>query len=149
MANPQVLLDYCLTRPGDDYAIAAGVPIFNITHGPVLIKYLVGIFTANETTGASTLDFDINGAGVSGGPSGGLGAALIDDQVLCFMDGATACLFSGAGIPASIVTPATPTCHVIAGPGSITIDVAVAKIDGIAFYVVYQRLTSASRIVLA
>jgi hypothetical protein len=148
MANPQVLLDYCLTRPGDDYGVAAGVPIFNIVGGPVLIKYLVGILTVNEATGAATLDFDINGAGVSGGACGSLAAAVIDDQVLCYLDGATACLLSG-GIPASIVTPATPTCHVIASPGTITIDVGAFKIDGIAFYVIYQRLTTAARIVLA
>jgi len=150
MANPQVLQDYCLTRLGADYGVAAGVPIFNIERGPVLVKYLVGILTKDETTGAATLDFDINALGVSAGPCLGMGTALIGDQVLCYLDGATACLLSAvAGTPASIVTPKTPTCHVIAGPGSITIDVAVKKIDGIAFYVVYQRLTTASRIVLA
>jgi hypothetical protein len=149
MANPQILLDYCLRRPGAIYGVAAGIPIFDIVGGPVLIKYLVGILTADETTGASTLDFDINGAGVSGGACGGMAAAVIDDQVLCFMDGATACALSVAGTPASIVTPATPTCHVIASPGTITIDVGAFQIDGIAFYVIYQRLITASRIVLA
>jgi hypothetical protein len=78
-----------------------------------------------------------------------LAAAVIDDQVLCYLDGATACLLSGAGTPASIVTPATPTCFVMASPGTVTLAVAAFGVDGIAFSIVWQKLSPAAEVVLS
>jgi hypothetical protein len=138
-----------LWRPGATYLVAAGTPIFNIIGGPVLIKFLMGILTANEAAGAATLDFDINAIGVTGGACGGMAAAVIDDQVLCFLDGATACALSVGGAPGNIVTPATPTCYVMASPGAVTITVGAFQIDGIGFSIIWQKLNPASEIVLA
>jgi hypothetical protein len=138
--------DRVLWRPGATYLVAVGTPIFNIIGGPVLIKFLMGILTADEAAGAATLDFDINAIGVTGGACGGMAAAVIDDQVLCYLDGATACLLTVGG---NIVTPATPTCYVMASPGAVTITVGAFQIDGIGFSIVWQKLNPAAEIVLA
>jgi hypothetical protein len=139
--------DQVLFRPGQAYPIAT-TPIFVVIGGPVLIKFLTGVFTLAEVSGAATLDFDVNGVAVTGGPSAALGAAAVGDIVWCPLDGATAVGYDPNTL---VITPATPTCFVMA---SVTIGIidaiaAVAQIDGMAFSIVYQRLTPASEVVLA
>jgi hypothetical protein len=139
--------DCVLYRPGQVYLVAT-TPIFAVIGGPVLIKFLIGVFTTAQTAGAATLDFDVNGIAVTGGPSAGLAAAVVGDIAWCPLDGATAVGFAPDTL---FVSPATPTSFVMASvaPGLVNAIAAVFQIDGIAFSIVYQRLTPASEVVLA
>jgi hypothetical protein len=141
LANPSVLLDYCLYRPGDAYTVAT-TPIFTITGGPVIVKALFGVLTADEISGAATMEFLICGEAADS-TSGSFVAGVIGDQAVSLLDGASAVL---GPAPAN---PYTPLAAFMAGPGDIEVTVGTKQVDGIAFYVIYRRLTAAARIVLA
>jgi hypothetical protein len=133
--------DQVLSRPGQVYLVAT-TPIFKVVGGPILLKCLMGIFTVAQTAGAATVTFLAN-AVATDAASAGLAAAVVGNEVLSLLDGATA--VSG---PALAVTGAKAAWFTVT-PGTISAKVAAFQIDGICFCIVYQRLTVASEVVLA